>query len=50
LSSFVLPSLDLGGCEAPLLTLARFAVGLSTARDKVRETIQADDLLAFAAN
>jgi hypothetical protein len=35
----------------PLLTLLRFAVGISIARDKVTgEIIQADDLLAFAAN
>jgi hypothetical protein len=37
--------------HAPSLTLPRFAAGILPARDKVTgEIIQADDLLAFAAN
>jgi hypothetical protein len=40
-----------GGYHAPSLTLPCFAAGISPARDKVTgEIIQADDLLAFAAN
>jgi hypothetical protein len=41
----------IGFRQTPALTLPRFAVGISTARDKVTgEIIQAEDLLAFAAN
>jgi hypothetical protein len=38
------------GNHAPSLTLPRFAVGISLARDKVTGVIRTDDLLAFAAN
>jgi hypothetical protein len=39
------------GCHALSSTLPRFAVGVSTTRDKVTgKIIQADDLLASAAN
>jgi hypothetical protein len=39
------------GWHAPSSILPRFAAGISATRDKVtRKIIQADDLLAFAAN